>query len=87
MDFYERVKALVKNHNLQLIAFLESLGIDYNSWKGSKRLGLLPRADDAVKIAMALDTSVEYLVTGSHPYNHEAETLRKKIRSFLQDFV
>lgn len=65
MDFYERVKKLVKDKtDLTLRAFIESLGINYDSYNGLKRYSNLPRADEAVKIADALGTSVEHLVTG-----------------------
>jgi len=67
MDFYENVKILVKKHGLQLIPLLESLGINYSTYKGYKQYGNLPRADEAVKIAQALETTVEYLVTGNKP--------------------
>lgn len=65
MDFYERVKKLVKDKtDLTLRAFIESLEINYDSYNGLKRYNNLPRADEAVKISQALGVSVEYLVTG-----------------------
>ena len=67
MDFYERVKNLVKNKNLSLLPLLSSLGIEYEKYRGQKRFNNLPRADEAVKIAQALNTTVEYLVTGNKP--------------------
>lgn len=67
MDFYENVKKLVKNNNFTLRIFIESLGINYDTYNGQKRLNNLPRADEAVKIAQSLGTTVEYLVTGNKP--------------------
>lgn len=64
MDFYERVKKLVKANNLSLIPLLDSLGLTYETYRGQRRHNNLPRADEAVKIAKALGTTVEYLVTG-----------------------
>lgn len=64
MDFFDRVKELIKQQDYSLITFLESLGINYSSYKSTKQQGNLPRADEAVKIAKALNTTVEYLVTG-----------------------
>ena len=64
LDFYERVKALVKDRGYAVPAFLESLGLNYQTYKSARRLGNLPRANDAVTIANALETTVEYLVTG-----------------------
>lgn len=67
MDFYENVKQLVKTNNLTLRSFIESLGINYDSYNSCKKYNNLPRADEAVKIAQALNTTVEYLVTGNKP--------------------
>lgn len=64
MDFYERIKHLTKENNLSLISFLESIGINYSSYKSTKKAENLPRADEAVKIAKGLNATVEYLVTG-----------------------
>lgn len=64
MDFYERVKFLVKSQNLSLLNFLKDLGINYETYKSAKRLNVLPRADEAIKIASSLGTTVEFLVTG-----------------------
>ena len=79
MDFYERVKNLVKdNTELTLRAFIESLGINYDSYNGQKRYSNLPRADEAVKIAEALNTSVEFLVSGNAPTFPQDESKEKE---------
>lgn len=87
MDFYERVKYLVKSKCLAMTTFVESCGIDYNTYKGCKRQGLLPRADVVVKMAQQLGTTSEYLVTGQHPYNRELEQYKAKVRSFLEELT
>ena len=90
MDFYERVKELSKAQNLSLIPFLQSLGINYETYKSAKRLNNLPRADEAVKIAESLNTSVEYLVSGKTPKQpkdlskEQAIELAQKIIDTLQ---
>ena len=87
MDFYDRVKALVKsNTDKTLRSFIEELGINYDSYNGQKRYNNLPRADEAVKIAKALNTSVEYLVTGNDNVINIEET-RKKIEAMCNDFI
>ena len=68
MDFYERVKCIAKERNIPLLQMLKDNGINYESYKSAKRLGILPRADEACKIAEALHTTVEYLVTGQGRY-------------------
>ena len=85
MDFYERVKTLVKQTNLTLRAFIESLGMNYDSYNTLKRYNNLPRADEAVKIAQALGTTVEYLVTGKESdfYKEKYESLRSNLKQLL----
>ncbi len=66
LDFYERVKDLVKQKNITVRNLIEDCGINYDSYNSCKRYGNLPRADEAVKIATALNTTVEFLVTGEN---------------------
>ena len=85
MDFYERVKELAKQKNLSLIPLLQSLNINYETYKSAKRLGHLPRTDEAFALAEALDTTVEYLVTGKHSGSDaELSELKKKILDFAK---
>lgn len=87
MDFYERVKNLVKdNTELTLRAFIESLGINYDSYNGQKRYNNLPRADEAVKIAEALNTSVEFLVSGNTP-TFPKDELKEKAAALAQEII
>ena len=87
MDFFERVKKLVKvKTSLTLMAFISDLGIDYEKYRGSIRYGNLPRADEALRIAKALDTTVEYLVTGETPEQdnrlHQLQLEIEKLNKF-----
>lgn len=88
MDFYERTKTLVKTKtSLTLRAFIESIGINYDTYKGQSRYNNLPRANEAVAIATALNTTVEYLVTGIPPTQNktfqEVRVLLEKTLSLL----
>jgi hypothetical protein len=66
MDFFDRVKELVKsNTHLTLKGFIETIPMNYDSWNTLKRYGNLPRTDIAVIIADKLGVSVEYLVKGN----------------------
>lgn len=87
MDFYERVKTLVKAKNLSLTLLVESCGIDYNTYKNAKRSGIIPRGDVVVRLAQHLETTAEYLVTGRHPHNPDVELLKNQIRSFLTQLL
>ena len=85
MDFYDRVKELVRIKKLSLIPFLQNLGINYETYKSAKRLGNFPSADKAFHIAKALETTVEYLMTGQESdVMQELIELKKKILSFAQ---
>jgi hypothetical protein len=84
MDFFERVKELVKQKTtLTLRAFIESMGLNYETYYSGKRRVTLPRADEALKIAAALHTSVEYLVTGEEPGKPDMEPLITHAQALL----
>ena len=68
MDFYGRVRQLAKRNKYpSLQEFIISTGLSQNSYYTLKKTGNLPRADEAIMIAQALHTTVEYLVIGSNP--------------------
>ena len=70
MDFYVRVKQLTKKKRLSLQNFIISIGLNHDSYYSLQRAGNLPRADEALAIARALDTSVEYLLMGTESENN-----------------
>lgn len=88
MDFYDRIKDLVKTNTSQTLkVFVESLDMNYDTYNGQRRYGNMLRADEAVKIAAALGTSVEYLVTGKEPnISKEALDVIKTIKSLVSNF-
>ena len=67
MDFYARVKHSAKDKNLSLQELLISVGMKQSSYYSLQQAGNLPRADEALLIAQALGTTVEFLVTGAEP--------------------
>ena len=76
MDFYSRVKQEAKKATgCSLQEFILSIGLNHDSYYTLKRSGNLPRADEAVKIARALGTTVEYLVDGTIPSKSEHSLL------------
>lgn len=66
MDFFERVKALAKQNKTTIESVVKEAGLTIDSYNSYRRHGNLPRADEAVKIAQALNTTVEFLVTGEN---------------------
>lgn len=88
MDFYDRVKDLVKSTtSYTLRTFIEGFGINYDTYNGQRRYGNIPRADEAVLIARALHTSVEYLVTGEEaaPPAVDKDKLIKAVTRAIND--
>ncbi len=84
--FWERVKKLIKENSTTqewLASQCDvSLGM-VKSWIFNKRL---PDAAQAARIASALDTSVEYLVTGedNSPYMEENAQLKDRIQKAVE---
>jgi transcriptional regulator with XRE-family HTH domain len=84
--FWERVKKLIKENSTTqewLASQCDvSLGM-VKSWIFNKRL---PDAAQAARIASALDTSVEYLVTGEDttPVAEENIKLKEKIQKAIE---
>ena len=73
--FYDRVITLVDKAGFKnLQEFILSLGMNYDTYYTRKSRGALPRADEALAIAKALGTTVEYLITGERP--NVADALR-----------
>jgi transcriptional regulator with XRE-family HTH domain len=86
MTFYDRVKKQVKkNTSLTLESFIQSLNINYGTYQTQRKANNLPRADEALKIAQALNTSVEYLVSGTEPENSKAAVL-DDLQTFIDTY-
>ncbi|MGL4986274.1 MAG: hypothetical protein ACRC5H_03945 [Treponemataceae bacterium] len=81
MDFYQRVKTLVKTKNKNLRDFIISLEINYDTYNSAKKAENLPRGDDCVRIAQSLGTTVEFLVTGQthNPAEEKLSLIKEKL--------
>jgi transcriptional regulator with XRE-family HTH domain len=79
IDFYERVKSLAKANKMTIETAVGKARLSLASYNAYRRHKNLPRADEALKIAQALHTTVEYLVAGKEP-----DTSRK-YRKALED--
>jgi hypothetical protein len=67
MDFYKKVKNYVKMSNTTIEDFISIVfggHKDRDSFNGWKRRNVLPRADEALKIAKAMSTTIEELIDG-----------------------
>ena len=64
LDFWLRVKDILDYQNLTQKELAEKINEPYNTLQSWINRDRLPNAEQAVKIADALNTSVEFLVTG-----------------------
>lgn len=84
--FWDRTKALIKERNTTQDWLAQQCDVSLNvmkSWIFNKRL---PDAAQAVRIAKALQTSVEYLVTGeeTNPLAQENAMLKEKLANIVK---
>ena len=85
MDFRERLKEVMAYHDLKTQELAEKSGvnkrtIDHYLMSDSQE----PSVSKAVKIAQALNVSVEYLVTGKSAGG--SDFLSRELRAFMRDF-
>ena len=69
MDFWLRVKEKLDYQNLTQRQLAEKIGTSYNTLQSWINRNRLPNAEQAVKVAEALHTSVEFLVNGRRSPN------------------
>lgn len=80
--FWTNTNQILKQRHLTQDAMCSEINISINTLRGWVSKDVLPRADEAVKIAEYLHTSVEYLVTGEESNTSTAELseLKRKIK-------
>ncbi|GHV67879.1 hypothetical protein AGMMS49928_05940 [Spirochaetia bacterium] len=69
--FWENVQNAIKYHNFKQEWVAKQAGIRFGTFHGWISKDIFPRADEAVRIAAVLKTSVEYLVSGVPPARKE----------------
>jgi transcriptional regulator with XRE-family HTH domain len=70
--FWENVKKEIKSQNTTQEWVAKTAGISFNTFQGWIAKGIYPRVNEAVRIAIVLNTSVEYLVRGAIQNNTQA---------------
>ncbi|MCL2294035.1 MAG: helix-turn-helix domain-containing protein [Spirochaetes bacterium] len=63
--FWENVKKEVKAQNTTHEWVAKNSGISFNTFQGWISKGIYPRVNEAIRIAVSLNTSVEYLASGA----------------------
>jgi len=84
-DFWQRVKELIKSQKTTQEWVANTAGVSFSNFKQQIFHNRMPIADEAVAIAKALNTTVEYLVTGKETDSTaELSELKKKVLEFAQ---
>lgn len=83
-SFWQRLNSLIKQKNTTQNAISVQCGFNPRRLQNLSAGSRLPDCREAVKIAQALNTTVEYLVTGqdSNPAEIELRELKAKLKNF-----
>ena len=84
LQFWINVKDELDYNLMTQKELAESINISYNTLQSWITKDRLPDAENAVKIADKLNTTVEYLVTGKQPH-HATEQSRKIISELKRE--
>lgn len=87
-EFWRNVTQLLKQRHSNQIELCEETGIILQTLRGWSSKGVIPRADEAHKIAKALGVSVEFLLTGEQGKTFpEYEQLNDERKKAVQNFI
>jgi len=70
--FWENVKKEIKSQNTTHEWVAKNSGISFNTFQGWISKGIYPRVNEAIRIAVSLNTSVEYLASGAVQNNNKS---------------
>ena len=78
--FWENVKREIKSQNTTQEWVARNSGISFSTFQGWILKGMFPRLNEAIRIAVSLNTSVECLASGSVADNRKPmETIRQHL--------
>ena len=69
--FWENVKKEIKSQNTTHEWVAKNSGISFNTFQGWISKGIFPRVNEALRIAVSLNTSIEYLIKGESKINRK----------------
>jgi hypothetical protein len=69
--FWENVKKQIKSQNTTHEWVAKNSGISFNTFQGWISKGIYPRVNEAIRIAVSLNTSVEFLANGAVKNNNK----------------
>jgi transcriptional regulator with XRE-family HTH domain len=80
MLFWERVKSLISEENITQSSIARSMHVRPDTFSRWIQRGTMPNASQAVFLAKSLNTTVEYLVTGT---TYTKSHIRIRLDNFL----
>ncbi|AEF82344.1 helix-turn-helix domain-containing protein [Leadbettera azotonutricia] len=83
INFWKRVKDLIKQKGLTEIKVAQTCGIPVSTFTGWMYKGFYPSVYDGYNIARALGVSIEYLMTGKEKHEKPGNTELENIRLLL----
>ena len=87
MSFWENVEILRKEQNTTYRWIASKMGVSETTVSSMRKANTEPRASQAVKIAEALDTTVEFLVTNKEAvYLYKYNRLKSEILSIIEKY-
>jgi transcriptional regulator with XRE-family HTH domain len=84
VSFWKRVNSLIKSQQTKQEAIAAQCGISYQTFRGWVSRKTFPGGDETYLIAQALNTSVEYLVTGSETPNNSKQAFIEALQTFIE---
>jgi transcriptional regulator with XRE-family HTH domain len=84
--FWDNVEPLREAKNLTQKKLSNIIKVPFRTFQGWLSKGILPDVEQAAKIAAALGTTVEYLVTGKDPARPDTSKALKHLEA-VQDFL
>jgi len=86
-SFWKRVNNLIKSQGTKQETLAAECNISYQTFRGWVSRKTFPGGDETYQIAQALNTSVEYLVSGDEPKAQSAaEEALYKIQRVINDY-
>ncbi|MGL4986157.1 MAG: hypothetical protein ACRC5H_03350 [Treponemataceae bacterium] len=85
--FWQNVNILIKAKNTTQEAISNTCGINFGTLKNQSSKKVLPDVISAYKISKALNTTVEYLVTGNLPsQDNRINNLKQQLLEVISNY-
>jgi hypothetical protein len=85
--FWENVKKEIKSQNTTHEWVAKNSGISFNTFQGWISKGIYPRVNEAIRIAVSLNTSVEFLASGAVQNNKKPMEIICKNLPKIQEHI